>query len=46
MGYKFEFAAKVLYEERLLRVEHLSKYSGVAQDVLDTYEEGYDEQYA
>lgn len=45
MGYKFEYAAKILYEERLLRVEHLSKYSGVAQDVLDTYEDGYDEQY-
>ena len=46
MGYKFEFAAKILYEERLLRLEHLSKYSGVAQDVLDTYEDGFDEQYA
>lgn len=45
MGYKFEYAAKILYEERLLRVEHLSKYSGVAQDVLDTYEDGFDEQY-
>ena len=45
-GYKFEFAAKILYEERLLRLEHLSKYSGVAQDVLDTYEDGYDDQYA
>ncbi len=45
-GYKFEFAAKILYEERLLRLEHLSKYSGTAQDVLDSYEDGYDEQYA
>ena len=45
-GYKFEFASKILYEERLLRLEHLSKYSGTAQDVLDSYEEGYDEQYA
>ena len=45
MGYKFEFAAKILYEERLLRVEHLSKYSATAQDVLDTYEAGFDEQY-
>lgn len=44
-GYKFEFAAKILYEERLLRLEHLSKYSGVAVDVLDTYEDGFDEQY-
>ena len=45
-GYKFEFAAKILYEERLVRLEHLSKYSGTAQDVLDSYEDGYDEQYA
>ena len=45
-GYKFEFAAKILYEERLLRVEHLSRYSGVAKDVLDSFEPGYDEQYA
>ena len=45
-GYKFEFAAKILYEERLLRLEHLSKYSGTAQDVLDTYEDGFEEQYA
>lgn len=45
-GYKFEFAAKILYEERLLRLEHLSKYSGTAQDVLDSYEDDFDEQYA
>lgn len=45
-GYKFEFAAKILYEERLLRVEHLSKYSGTAKDVLDSFEPGFDDQYA
>lgn len=45
VGYKFEFAAKILYEERLLRLEHLSHYSGTAQDVLDQYEDGFDEQY-
>lgn len=45
VGYKFEFAAKILYEERLLRLEHLSHYSGTAQDVLDTYEDGYADQY-
>ena len=46
IGYKFEMAAAILYQERMLRVEHLSKYSNVAQDVLDQYEAGYDEQYA
>lgn len=45
IGYKFEFAAKILYEERLLRIEHCSKYSGTAQDVLDQYEDGYADQY-
>jgi len=45
IGYKFEQATAILYQERMLRVEHLSKYSNVAQDVLDQYEAGYDEQY-
>ena len=45
IGYKFEFAAKILYEERLLRIEHCSKYSGTATDVLDQYEDGYADQY-
>ena len=29
----------------MLRLECLSKYSGTAQDVLDQYEDGFDEQY-
>lgn len=45
IGYKFEQATAILYQERLLRLEHLSKYSDTAVDVLDTYEDGYDEQY-
>lgn len=45
IGYKFEEATAILYQERMLRLECLSKYSGTAQDVLDQYEDGFDEQY-
>ncbi len=45
IGYKFEEATAILYQERILRLECLSKYSATAQDVLDQYEEGFDEQY-
>ena len=27
-GYKFEFGAKILYEDRMVRVESCSSYSG------------------
>ncbi|MBQ9196898.1 MAG: N4-gp56 family major capsid protein [Clostridia bacterium] len=46
IGYKFEMATAILYQERILRLECLSKYSKTAQDVLDQYEEGFDDQYA
>ncbi|MBQ9342792.1 MAG: N4-gp56 family major capsid protein [Clostridia bacterium] len=37
IGYKFETATAILYQERMLRVECLSKYSGTAKDVLDEW---------
>lgn len=46
IGYKFEQATAILYQERMLRVECLSKYSGTAKDVLDEWEESDYEQYA
>ena len=31
VGYKFEFGAKILYEDRMIRVESCGKYSEVDQ---------------
>lgn len=39
IGYKFETATAILYQERMMRVECLSKYSGTAKDVLDEWTE-------
>ena len=46
IGYKFEQAAVILYQERIVRLECLSKYSKTAQDALDEWEESEYEQYA
>lgn len=45
IGYKFETATAILYQERMLRVECLSKYSGTAKDALDEWTEEELNQY-
>jgi len=46
IGYKFEEATAILYQERILRLECLSKYSKTAKDALDKFEDEEYEQYA